>query len=171
MLHVSSRNLIAVAFIAVILGAAGCSSDPQGSSNPDGNNNPGSNQTTLPECPTAAAMKSGLGITFSEPTVAGNGTKQRNCGYASTDGSGIASVQFQIITNAADFAATKAGFNVGGRTTADVSGLGDQAFSSVLAAGGIDTNTTAAIKGSLQVFVTSRASLDQEKAFVATLLG
>jgi hypothetical protein len=160
----SSRHLIAVAFIAVLLGGAGCSSKSDG---PTGS----SNQTTMPQCPAAATMKSELGIAYSEPI--GNATaKERNCLYTSTDGTlGNATVHFQIMAGASDFAGVKVGYGAGGRTTADVSGLGDAAFSSVLTAGGFDTNTMATHKGLLQILVTSRASLDKEKAFIAKLLG
>jgi hypothetical protein len=172
-LRMSSRSLLAVAVAAVLIGGAGCSSksdNTDSSSKSNGQNNT-SNQTTLPECPSAATMNNELGIAYTEPIS--NGTaKQRNCAYTSADGqSGTAMVHFEILAAPSDFAAVKIGYGAGGRTTTDVSGLGDQAFSSVFSANSMQPNTVAALKGKLHVLVTSRASLDQEKALVAKLLG
>jgi hypothetical protein len=48
---------------------------------------------------------------------------------------------------------------------------GDEAFSSVLSAGPSPKNTVAARKGLLLILVSSYATIDKEKAFIATLLG
>ena len=169
--RMSSRSLIVVTLAAVLLGGAGCSSKSDGTNNSSKSNGNSNNQTTLPECPSVAMMKSELAITYSEPST--NGTaKQRNCAYISADGQGgTAIVHFEILAAPSDFAAIKTGYGIGGRTTADVSGLGDQAFSSVLSANAMQPNTMAALKGKLHVLVTSKASLDQEKALIAKLLG
>jgi hypothetical protein len=50
-------------------------------------------------------------------------------------------------------------------------GLGDEAFSSVLSAGPSPKNTVAVRKGLLLILVSSFATIDKEKALLATPLG
>ncbi len=171
----SSRRLIAVAIAVAVLSTAGCSSksDSSSNTNPPSTSDTKSQSSTqtkaLPtDCPTPETMKAELGITYQAPATTAT-AKERNCNYFS--GEGIAGVHFQIIPSAADFNAIKVGMSVGGRTVADISGLGDEAFSSVLAAAGGNQNTVGARKGTFVVILTSRASLDKEQAFVAKLLG
>jgi hypothetical protein len=170
------RALTATALLA-LLTAAGCSSTPHPSNGtvPPGNDThtSGSNtdtQVSLPECPTSAAISAALGITFGD-LVQNNTAKERDCSYgASSVETGAATLSFQVLAAPSDFAAVKIGYSAG-RTVADVSGLGDEAFSSVLSAGPSPKNTVAARKGLLFVLVSSYATLDKEKAYIASTLG
>lgn len=114
-------------------------------------------------------MKAGLGFDYLTPATTSS-AKERNCSYGSPDG--IAAVHFIILAGLADFEPLKVGMSAGGQKVDDISGLGDQAFSSVLSLpGGKAQSTIGARKGTFAVIVTSRASLDKEKALVAQLLG
>jgi hypothetical protein len=114
-------------------------------------------------------MKAELGFDYLTPATTSS-AKERNCSYGSPDG--IAAVHFIILAAPADFNPIKVGMSAGGQKVNDISGVGDQAFSSALSvAGGKDQNTIGARKGTFAVIVTSRASLDKEKAFVAKILG
>lgn len=157
-----------------VLSTAGCSSksDSGTNTNPPSTSDTKSQSSTqtkaLPECPTPETMKAELGITYQTPATTST-AKERNCNYFS--GEGIAGVHFQILAVASDFNAVKIGMSAGGWTVSDISGLGDQAFSSVLAvSGGSSQNTVGARVGTFVVILTSRASLDKEQAFVAKLL-
>ena len=165
------RRLTAIALLASLLTVAGCSSGSSGSDGSAGSGNNGSsnNQATLPECPTSAAISAALGITYGD-LVQSSTAKEHNCNYApSSVETGLASLSFQLMAGATDFVGVKAGFSAG-RTVADIQGLGDEAFSSVLSAGPSAKNTIAAHKGVLLVVLSSFATLDKEKAFVATQL-
>ena len=170
------RHLTAIALLASLLTAAGCSSDSKGSDSSANGGTSGSsssggsgNQASLPECPTSAAISSTLGITYGD-LIQNNTAKERNCNYApSSVETGLAAVSFQIMAGAGDFAGVKAGFSAG-RTVTSISGLGDEAFSSALNAGPSPKNTVAARKGVLLILVSSFATVDKEKALVASLL-
>jgi hypothetical protein len=169
-----SRRLIAIGLVAVALSSAGCSatSDKKPGNSPstsDGKTT--SNQSaSFPECPTPETMKAELGFDYSNLISSGK-TKEHNCNYVAPD-VGIASIHFEKMAAVEEFNAVKIGYGAGGRKVTDISGLGDQAFSSVLtSAAGNDTSTVAARKGTFLILMTSRASLDKEKAFMAKLLG
>ncbi|GIH07095.1 hypothetical protein Rhe02_51620 [Rhizocola hellebori] len=170
-----SRSLIAVALVAIALSGAGCSStSDKNASNPPpasaGKTTSSSQSAALPECPTSETVKAELGFDYGNLVVSGK-TKDRTCNYVAPE-VGLASIHFEKMPTTAEFNAVKSGHSVGGRKVTDLSGLGDQAFSSVLTtAAGIDTNTIGARKGTLLLVITSRASLDKEKAFAAKLLG
>jgi hypothetical protein len=178
------RTLIAAGAIALMVAAtAGCSGNDNNSNNagntggnnkstgsPSATGGNNSGQAALPDCPTAAAISSALKITYIDPITTG-GAKERNCSYASGSvETGNASLHFEILAAPTDFAAIKIGYSAG-RTVTDISGLGEEAFSSVLSAGAAPTNTVAARKGTLAIVLMSYASVDNEKAFIATLLG
>ena len=179
MLQMRPRTLTATALLALLLTGAGCSSNSNDSpasvggtsgSTSSGDNGSSSNQGSLPECPTSATISAALGITYGD-LVQTNGTKERNCNYApSSVETGLAALSFQIMAGAGDFVGVKAGYS-SGRTVANIEGLGDEAFSSVLSAGPSPKNTVAARKGLLLILVSSYATIDKEKAFIATLLG
>src|SRR5258706_746074 len=123
MLQMRTRSLTAIALLAFLLTAAGCSSDSKGSGSPatggtsgsdsSGDNGGSNNQGSLPECPTSAAISAALGITYGE-LVQTNGTKERNCNYdPSSVETGLATLSFQIMAGAGGFAAREIGYSSG----------------------------------------------------------
>jgi hypothetical protein len=90
------------------------------------------------------------------------------CTYVSAK-SGTVLVRFQTKEDAAGFAVGRQGFESSGQKTTDVSGLGDQAFSSTLGGGTIAVTTVVARKGEVEVLVTSRAPVDKETALITTI--
>jgi hypothetical protein len=160
---------------AAVLVTSGCSSKSNDNSSSNGNppaTTKGTNTgDAMPECPTAAKINAALGLGVNEPTVNGTGAV-RVCMYTPAPGkSGNAIVRFQGKNDAAQFAAAKAIFKNSGQPMADMSGVGDEAYSSTLSAGNVVNNTIVARKGSLEILVTSHASLDQEKVFINGLFG
>jgi hypothetical protein len=71
---------------------------------------------------------------------------------------------------ASAFVASTSQFVTQGETTTPVSGLGDQAFSSTLAARSITNSTIVVLKGSASLLVTGSASLAQVEALATQLL-
>jgi hypothetical protein len=170
----ATAALTTTALAILLLAVAGCSSKGTASTtngaSPGSGGNGSSKQATLPDCPTSAAISAALGITYGD-LVQTNSAKERNCNCApSCVETGLAALSFQILPGAGDFAGVKAGYS-GGRAVANIEGLGDEAFSSVLNAGPSPMNTVAARKGLLIVLVSSFATVDKEKAFIAPLLG
>jgi hypothetical protein len=114
----------------------------------------------------ASLINSALGRTVGDPEEQDNGTVTV-CTYT---GGGTTIVRFDTATDAGSFATEKQGFAPQGMQTVDISGFGDEAYSAVLSAAGITTNTVVVRKGSVEVLVTSSASIDQEKALAQKLL-
>ena len=167
----SRRMLTALlpALAALLAVTTACSSKSNDGNTSGGNTN-SNNNGGLPSCPTAATIKSELGLDVKEATVQNNGVV-RVCQFSPAGSTGSAIVRFQGQDTAAKFATAKEIFKNSGQTPTDVTGLGDEAYSSSLSGGSITINTIVARKGSLEVLVTSQASLDQEKAFASKLLG
>jgi hypothetical protein len=108
----------------------------------------------------ASEVSSSLGINVTFLTSTDN-SPVTLCSY-----SGGTLVRFQTEENAAGFATGKAGFGQHGELVADVSGLGDAAYSSSI--GGI--NTLVALKGSVEILITSSAGLSNEQVLMRDLL-
>jgi len=106
-----------------------------------------------------------LGVAVANPDETDNGSVTM-CSY----GGGTTIVRFDTATNATSFAVEKQGFATQGMTTTDISGFGDEAYSSILSAGGITTNTVVVRKGSVEVLISSKATIEQEKSLAEKLL-
>src|SRR6185436_2063154 len=112
-----------------------CSSTSDTKNNPPSTSDTKAQATTqtqtkaLPECPTPETMQAELGIAYQTPATTAK-AKERNCSYGSTDG--IAAVHFITLASAGDFTPIKIGLSAGGQKQEDLSGVGDQAFTSVL---------------------------------------
>jgi hypothetical protein len=163
------RILWAATVAASSLLIAGCGGgSPTGS--PSGG--PTSGQPSLSPTPTPAGVSVGcalapasevsaaLGISASNPITTTNSTVTI-CTYP-----GGALIRFQTGETAANFAVGKAGFGQHGESVSDVSGLGDAAYSSSLAS----TNTLVALKGSIEILISSSASLAKERVLMQELL-
>src|SRR5262245_58971824 len=136
----SKRVLIILlpALAALLTVTAACSSKSNDGST-SGNSNTGNsnNGGALPGCPTAATMKSELGL----DVVAGQVQDRTNvkvCHYTPAAGAkGNAIVRFQAKSSAAQFAAEREIFKKSGQPYTEESGVGDESYSSVLSAVGI----------------------------------
>jgi hypothetical protein len=170
----SARRLWAVTAIAAVALLAGACGNKAGGTPAGGNNAAGSgtvgtggDATNKPSCALAPAalVNSTLGVSMGEPEETVNSVVTA-CRYASTSGSGSVTVRFQTNEDAAGFARARSGFDDSGQRTTDVPGFFDQAFSSTLGSGEFAINTIVARKGSVEILVTSHASLDKEKELV-----
>jgi hypothetical protein len=86
------------------------------------------------------------------------------CTYRPTSGTGTVILRIQTHRTAADFTTAQGQSDAQGIKTTDLPGFEDKAYTSVLSAGSITTNTVVALKGNVEILVSSRASFDQEKA-------
>jgi hypothetical protein len=163
------RILWAATVAASSLVIVGCGvGSPTGS--PSGG--PTSGQPSLSPTPTPAGVSIGcalapasevsaaLGISASNPSTTNN-SPVTICTYP-----GGALVRFQTGEDAASFAVGEAGFGQHGESVSDVSGLGDAAYSSSIAG----SNTLVTLKGSLEILITSSASLANERVLMQELL-
>ena len=92
------------------------------------------------------------------------------CTYKSTTQPQSAIVRIETGTNAAAFAASKAQFATEGQTTTPAPGLGDQAYTSTLTAGGITNTTVVVLKGTTSLLVTGSATVPQVEALATQIL-
>jgi hypothetical protein len=163
------------AIVTLLLSACGSSSTASGASATSGGSTPTGAATggggaaggkkTCAVAP-ASLIYSTLGRTVGDPQEQDNGTVTV-CTYT---GGGTTIVRFDTATDPGSFATEKQGFAPQGMQTVDIAGFGDEAYSAVLSAAGITTNTVVVRKGSVEVLVTSSASIDQEKALAQKLL-
>jgi hypothetical protein len=158
------------ALAALLAVTTACSSKSNDGNTSGGNTTNNNKSDGLPACPTAATIKTELGLDVKEATIEGN-APVRVCQFAPGGTTGSAIVRFQGKEDAQQFATAKQIFKDSGQPVTDVTGLGDEAYSSTLGSSKIVINTIVARKGSLEVLITSQASLEQEKAFAAKLLG
>ncbi len=108
----------------------------------------------------AAEVNAALGTAVTAPQV--NGTNPLTvCTYSGGTPLKAVIVRFQTGEDPAIFASGKAGFNSNGQATTDVSGYGDEAYSSLLqgAAGTIGVSTLVARKGDVEVLITAPTAL------------
>jgi len=165
----AKRVCMTLGTLVIGLGVAGCgssgtSSTSSGSStgSPGGASPSGTATSANISCSLAPAseVSSSLGVNVTFLTTTNN-SPVTLCSY-----SGGALVRFQTGENASGFALGKSGFGQHGETVADVSGLGDAAYSSSI--GGV--NTLVALKGSVEILITSSASLSNEQVLMRGLL-
>jgi hypothetical protein len=86
------------------------------------------------------------------------------CRYSPSSGTGSVVVRIQTDMSAATFVQSRALSDSNGIPTADLPGFADQAYTSVLKVGTHVTNTVVALKGTIEILVSSPASFDAEKA-------
>jgi hypothetical protein len=175
----NARLTLAVTAITVTLAAAGCgggtsnSGDPGNQGTNNSANNNGNNQANKgPSCALAPAslVNATLGVSMNNPTETVNSVVTV-CNYAPGSGSGGVTVRFQTNEDAAGFEVGKSGFTDSDQPVTDIPGFFDQAFSSTLGRGEIVVNTVVARQGSVEILVTSHATIDKEKELVTKLFG
>ncbi len=123
-------------------------------------------------CPSipASEVNRELGTSVGPPTSRVEGPVTV-CVYKSTTEPQSAIVRIETGTSAAAFAAARAQFDKQGETTTPAPGLGDQAYTSTLTAGGITNSTVVVLKGSTSLLVTGSATVPQVEALAGQILG
>ena len=118
---------------------------------------------TPPGCDLAPAslVKAQLGLTVGDPNVT-TVASVTTCAYAVGSNPFGVLIRFQVGQDHGSFATGRAGFP----STVDVSGLGDEAYSSVAN----NYSTLVARKGSNGILITSRASVAAERSLMVILL-
>ncbi|MFG2040438.1 hypothetical protein [Dactylosporangium sp. NPDC048998] len=155
------------AVLTFLLTGCGSSSDAPRASATDGaaaatDGAAGGGKKTCAIAP-ASLINSTLGITAGDPEEQDNGSVTV-CTY-----SGTTIVRFDTATDAAAFATEKQTYAPHGMKTTDIPGFADEAYYATLSAVGITTNTVVARKGSIEVQISSKATVDQEKALAEKL--
>ena len=93
------------------------------------------------------------------------------CTYGGGTPSRTVIVRFQTGQDAYTFADDKAVYDSGGQTTTDVSGYGDEAFSSVLPVpGGMGVTTLVARKGDVEVLISAPTALGPVETLMQKIL-
>jgi hypothetical protein len=94
------------------------------------------------------------------------------CTYSPSAGAtGTVIVRIDTASSAAQFKTTRDSYATQNMQTADYPGFGDEAYTNVISAIGITTNTLAARKGKVEIQISSPASFDQEKSLEQALFG
>ncbi len=109
----------------------------------------------------------GLSVTDPQETVV---RATSTCGY--TQAGAPSALILQIVTDAssAEFASAVQGFKSHGEDPSPVAGLGDEAVSVTLTAGGVSTTAVMAREGASQVLVSAPSNLDQVVSLVSQML-
>jgi hypothetical protein len=107
-----------------------------------------------------------LGKTVSEPTPQDDNPPVRVCNYAAGANPRSVIIRYETGSDAARFGQARAEFESHGEKTADVTGVGDQAYSSLLGS----TGTLVARKGSTEVLITGPAGIDAERQLMLQIL-
>jgi hypothetical protein len=79
-------------------------------------------------------------------------------------------VRFQVGENAGEFTQSRTSLVSLHQSVSDVAGLGDQAYFAIFGSGKRASNTLAARKGSIAVFVTAPTALATERSLMTQLL-
>jgi hypothetical protein len=149
--------------VALVLAACGSSSvAAPGAASPTPSRAP-----AKPGCDLAPAstVKAHLGVQAAEPRATTNGPVTV-CAYAVGGNENGVIVRFQTGFSHSAFLTGRDGFTQSGQPTADVAGVGDEAYSSALA----DFNTLVARKGTVEILITAEASVDAERGLMLELL-
>jgi hypothetical protein len=162
------RRLAVIAATAVVGLVAGCSSaaGPQPPPTPEK-----TGPAVPPTCKTAPAalLNSVLGVNVGEPDEQTLDTVVV-CRYPLRSGISNVLVRFQLGESAAMFRAGRDGFDSNGQPTKDVSGVGDEAYSSTIGQGDLTSNTLVARSGPVEILITSPATIDAEKLLAQQLI-
>jgi ABC-type Fe3+-hydroxamate transport system substrate-binding protein len=164
------RQILMISVAIIALAACG-SSKSSSSSSASGNTSGGSSKAKDCSSVPAATVNQYLGTNYGEPDANKNGSIVV-CQYSAEAGT-TAIIRFVSDSNADDFSTGKQGFSSAGQSTTDVSGLGDEAYSSAMGGTGLvpATNTLVARKGSTEILITSQAAADKERSLMTHLLG
>jgi hypothetical protein len=119
----------------------------------------------------AVLVNAALGTDYGDPTQVSADSGSAACMYIGTK-AGTAVIRLQTDDTAAAFTAARRAFDTSGQTTTDRPGLGDEAYSVVkqMPAGVPAMNTLVTRKGSVEVQVTSTASIVAEQSLTRQVL-
>ena len=158
---------LTLAFLAIwLIGACGSpTASPGGataSPSPAGSPVPSASASN-PRCDLApaAVVKAQLGLAVNDPVVTTT-SQVTTCAYAVGSNPFGVLIRFQVRQDSGSFATGRAGFPA----TVDVSGLADEAYSSVANY----YSTLVARKSSTGILITSKATLDAERSLMVILL-
>jgi hypothetical protein len=104
-----------------------------------------------------------------EPQVQTSTNKIVVCKYSPTSGTGTVILRMQTDMSRATFDEARRNSDSNGIPTTDLPGFADAAYTSTISAGSIVTNTVVALKGMVQILVSSAASFDAEKSLESQL--
>jgi hypothetical protein len=163
-----TRLLTAAAAVAVVGVLAGCgggsNSGNTGSSGSSGNqNNPPAKAALTCDLAPASLVNSALGTHVGDPS-AQTLTNVVVCTYSPTSGIGHVILRIQTDRTPDDFTAARGQSDTQGIKTTDLPGFEDKAYTSTISAASITTNTVVALKGTVEILVSSGASFEQEKS-------
>lgn len=155
---------------------AGCG---PGGGTPSGTNTPGSGGGTntggkpaavKASCDLAPAsmVNAALGTHVVDPQVQDLNTVVV-CRYSPSSGTGSVVLRMQTDMSPTAFKQARGVSDANGIATSDLPGFADDAYTSVLKAGSIVTNTVVALKGTVEILVSSPASFEAEKALESQL--
>jgi hypothetical protein len=161
--------LLAAGLLAGLLAGCGGKSTP-GTTGTNNNGNPNSASAVNPSCDLAPAslVNSALGTHVGDPQ-AQNLTHIVVCRYSPTTGTGAVVVRIQTDMSRTVFDQGRHTSDASNLPTSDLPGFQDVAYTSVLKAGSITTNTVVALKGTVQILVSSPASFEAEEALETQL--
>jgi hypothetical protein len=169
---VTTKPFLLAAVVAAGLALTGCASSAStgtsGSPSTAGSLTP--SHAAKPSCDAAPAamVNAALGTNVKEPTAQNLNTVVV-CTYLPVSGSGAVILRIQTDMTNSTFKQARSVSDANGLPTTDLPGLGDQAYTSTLSAGSVVTNTVVALKGTVQILVSSPAKVDAEQAFVKQL--
>jgi hypothetical protein len=152
----------AVAVVGVLAGCGGGSNSTAGGNSGTQNNPPAKAALSCDLAP-ASLVNSTLGTNVGSPAAQTLGDVVV-CTYAPTSGIGTVILRVQNDRAPADFTTARGQSDAQGIKTTDLPGFEDKAYTSTISAASITTNTVVALKGTVEILVSSPASFDQEKA-------
>jgi hypothetical protein len=125
---------------------------------------------TRPTCDVAptALVNSVLGTKVGDPQPDSQGATVI-CRYAPTASSNAVVIRIQTDMSPSTFRQARTVSDAAGLPTTDLPGFADIAYTSVLGAGTLATNTVVALAGTVEIGVSSPAGFEQEKALEAQI--
>ena len=165
-----STNITATLIPALLLAGtlAGCNSggagDKPAGTNPSASGKPATAAAVSCAVAPASMVNAALGTNVGDPQeqLVGHGAVCRYAPVAGAKGNVI--VRIQTDTTRALFDQGRATSDSSGLPTTNLPGFEDAAYTSTISAGSVTTNTVVALKGTVQILVSSPATFDKEKA-------
>ncbi|MGZ8763340.1 MAG: hypothetical protein ACXW2Y_08450 [Acidimicrobiia bacterium] len=145
--------------LAALLAVAGCSSSNSKPSSTDSGGSGATSGATGCDLVTPADIAATLGLTVGSAEVTDN-DPVTVCTYPPTGGSTSQVIlRFQTGFTKDDVATSRAQFEDTQQPTADVTGIGEVAFSSSIGSGSVQTNTLETLQGDTDLLITAGAPL------------
>ncbi len=160
-----SAIVLATALASAAISLAGCGTVANSSAAPNAGSHTPWPRVSCAETAPASVVGPALGLSVADPQES-HQDPVTVCTYLIKSKNDAVVLRFQTGANQDVFASGKSGYASG---TTDVAGFQDGAYSSVAKANNVTTNTLAALKGTVEIVVTSTATLDQEKALETQL--